>query len=242
MLTPETIANKTFRRTLLGYDLEQVDDFLDEIILRFQQMERERKEMSDTIEYLAAELRRLSPETGHAREPEEEIALPMSPHEAMERATLKAQPSEEKHTKGTKGEKRRTKKTKSAEKAGAEALKLEEKAEKPTVPEDFKGEDAEISEAPVTAETPAPQDVTEEAPVTEAKIEDPVPEEVTAEETSVTEEAPAAEETNTEEAPAEEAPEPEAPVIEEASEEEGEQEQKDAPSLQEAHEDGHEEA
>lgn len=253
MLTPETIANKTFRRTLLGYDLEQVDDFLDEIILRFQQMERERKEMSDTIEYLAAELRRLSPETGHAREPEEEIALPMSPHEAMERATLKAQPSEEKHTKGTKGEKRRTKKTKSAEKAGAEALKLEEKAEKTTVPEDFKGEDAEISEAPVTAETPAPQDVTEEAPVTEAipafqeaKIEDPVPEEVTAEETSVTEEAPAAEETNTEEAPAEEAPEPEAPVIEEASEEEGEQEQKqkqkDAPSLQEAHEDGHEEA
>lgn len=249
MLTPETIANKTFRRTLLGYDLEQVDDFLDEIILRFQQMERERKEMSDTIEYLAAELRRLSPETGHVREPEEEIALPMSPHEAMERATLKAQPSEEKRIKGTKGEKRKTKKAKPAEKAGAEALKLEKKAEKPTVPEDSKGEDAEISEVPVTVETPAPQDVTEEAPVTEAipasqevKIEDPVPEEQDTEEASVTEEAPAAEETNTEEASAEGDPEPEAPVIEEASEKEGEQEQTDAPSLQEAHEDGHDEA
>ena len=41
MLTPQTIANKTFRRTLFGYDLEQVDDFLDEIILRLQQMEQE---------------------------------------------------------------------------------------------------------------------------------------------------------------------------------------------------------
>ena len=50
MLTPQTIANKTFRRTLFGYDLEQVDDFLDEIILRLQQMEQERKEMMETID------------------------------------------------------------------------------------------------------------------------------------------------------------------------------------------------
>lgn len=250
MLTPETIANKTFRRTLLGYDLEQVDDFLDEIILQFQQMERERKEMSDTIEYLAAELRRLSPETGHAREPEEEIALPMSPHEAMERATLKAQPSEEKRTKGAKGEKRKTKKTKPAEKTEAEVFLPEEKAAKPAVPEDSKGEDAEIGEAPVTAETPVLQEAKTEAPV---MAEDSVPEEATeeapvmAEKAPVTEEPPAAEETNMEEASAKEAPEPEAPVTEEAPEEEGEkeeekQEQTDAPSQQEAHEDGHEEA
>lgn len=204
MLTPETIANKTFRRTLLGYDLEQVDDFLDEIILQFQQMERERKEMSDTIEYLAAELRRLSPETGRAPETEEEIALPMSPHEAMERATYKAQPSEEKRTKGPKGEKRKTKKAKPGEKPGAEVLPSEKKAEK----------------------SPAPEE--------------------TAEEITVTEEAPA-EETNTEAESAKEAPAPEAPEggeapEEDAEQEEGKQGQKEAPSRQEAHEDGYEEA
>ena len=32
MMTVEAIANKSFRRTFLGYDLEEVDDFLDEII------------------------------------------------------------------------------------------------------------------------------------------------------------------------------------------------------------------
>ena len=78
MLTPQTIANKTFRRTLFGYDLEQVDDFLDEIILRLQQMEQERKEMLETIDYLAGELRRANPEK--ALHPEEEITEPTSPH------------------------------------------------------------------------------------------------------------------------------------------------------------------
>lgn len=83
MLTPEMIANKTFRRTLLGYDLEQVDDFLDEIILYLQQLERERKEMSDTIEYLAAEVRRLSPDKGEQQQAEEEVSVPVSPYAAM---------------------------------------------------------------------------------------------------------------------------------------------------------------
>ena len=31
MMTVEAIANKSFRRTFLGYDLEEVDDFLDEL-------------------------------------------------------------------------------------------------------------------------------------------------------------------------------------------------------------------
>lgn len=91
MLTPEMIANKTFRRTLLGYDLEQVDDYLDEIILYLQQLERERKEMSDTIAYLAAEVRRLSPEGSGAQEPEEEIAVPMSPHMILPREKKQAE-------------------------------------------------------------------------------------------------------------------------------------------------------
>ena len=45
MMTVEAIANKSFRRTFLGYDLEEVDDFLDEIIRQIQQMEQERREL-----------------------------------------------------------------------------------------------------------------------------------------------------------------------------------------------------
>lgn len=97
MLTPEMIANKTFRRTLLGYDLEQVDDYLDEIILYLQQLERERKEMNDTIEYLAAEIRRLSPEKELHQETEEEIAVPVSPHILMGYEEKKTEEQEEKH-------------------------------------------------------------------------------------------------------------------------------------------------
>lgn len=97
MLTPEMIANKTFRRTLLGYDLEQVDDYLDEIILYLQQLERERKEMNDTIEYLAAEVRRLSPEKELHQEAEEEIATPVSPHILMGYEEKKTEEQEEKH-------------------------------------------------------------------------------------------------------------------------------------------------
>ena len=44
MMTVEAIANKSFRRTFLGYDLEEVDDFLDEIIRQIQQMEQERRQ------------------------------------------------------------------------------------------------------------------------------------------------------------------------------------------------------
>lgn len=49
MLTPEDIASRTFRKTLFGYDLEQVDAFLDEIIRDRQKLEEERKEMSALI-------------------------------------------------------------------------------------------------------------------------------------------------------------------------------------------------
>lgn len=97
MLTPEMIANKTFRRTLLGYDLEQVDDYLDEIILYLQQLERERKEMNDTIEYLAAEVRRLSPDRGVHEEPTEDVALPVSPHVLMGLEKKEPEEGTEKH-------------------------------------------------------------------------------------------------------------------------------------------------
>ena len=82
MMTVEAIANKSFRRTFLGYDLEQVDDFLDEIIRQMQQMEQERRELTDTIDYLVAELR------SAGIEPMDRelgvVAEPVSPHAAFD--------------------------------------------------------------------------------------------------------------------------------------------------------------
>ncbi len=80
MMTVEAIANKSFRRTFLGYDLEEVDDFLDEIIRQIQQMEQERRELTDTIDYLVGELKNagivpMDRETAY-------VAEPVSPHAA----------------------------------------------------------------------------------------------------------------------------------------------------------------
>lgn len=81
MMTVEAIANKSFRRTFLGYDLEEVDDFLDEIIKEIQQMEQERRELTDTIDYLVGELRNagIVPVDGEI----ESAAEPVSPHAAF---------------------------------------------------------------------------------------------------------------------------------------------------------------
>lgn len=81
MMTVEAIANKSFRRTFLGYDLEEVDDFLDEIIRQIQQMEQERQELTDTIDYLVGELKNAGV-VPMDRELEY-VAKPMSPHAAF---------------------------------------------------------------------------------------------------------------------------------------------------------------
>ena len=81
MMTVEAIANKSFRRTFLGYDLEEVDDFLDEIIRQMRQMEQERKELTDTIDYLASELKRAG--IVPANRDLEYVAEPVSPHAAF---------------------------------------------------------------------------------------------------------------------------------------------------------------
>jgi len=52
----EDIVNKAFTRSFLGYDIEQVDLFLDEIIERFEQYEAEKKEMLLAMEYLLNKL------------------------------------------------------------------------------------------------------------------------------------------------------------------------------------------
>ena len=81
MMTVEAIANKSFRRTFLGYDLEEVDDFLDEIIRQIQQMEQERRELTDTIDYLVGELRNAGI-VPMDREMDA-VAKPISPHAAF---------------------------------------------------------------------------------------------------------------------------------------------------------------
>lgn len=83
MMTVEAIANKSFRRTFLGYDLEEVDDFLDEIIRQIQQMEQERRELTDTIDYLVGELRNAGIVPMDRDRELDFVAEPVSPHAAF---------------------------------------------------------------------------------------------------------------------------------------------------------------
>ena len=75
MIKAESIANKEFRKALFGYDREDVDKYLDELIAQLLLMEKERKEMTSTIEYLVSELTAQS-----AKAPDERVVGPVSPH------------------------------------------------------------------------------------------------------------------------------------------------------------------
>lgn len=56
MITAEDIVNKRFSRSVLGYDIGEVDLFLDAVIEQFEAYERERKEMMTAMDYLLKEL------------------------------------------------------------------------------------------------------------------------------------------------------------------------------------------
>jgi DivIVA domain len=76
MIKAENIVNKEFRKSLFGYDREDVDKYLDELITQLLAMEKERKEMVATIEYLVSEVTRQgTSETEH-----EPVVGPISPH------------------------------------------------------------------------------------------------------------------------------------------------------------------
>ncbi len=79
MIRVEDIANKDFKKSLIGYDLEQVDRYLDEIIALFNAMERERRDMLQTIEYLSNELSHSGQASISAGK--DPVVLPISPHE-----------------------------------------------------------------------------------------------------------------------------------------------------------------
>ncbi|MDO4564891.1 MAG: DivIVA domain-containing protein [Clostridia bacterium] len=82
MIRVEEIANKDFKSVIWGYDPVSVDAYLDEIISLILQMQTERKEMMDTIDYLVAELSKAS-RTQPERISTDPIALPISPHETV---------------------------------------------------------------------------------------------------------------------------------------------------------------
>lgn len=52
----EDIVKKEFSRSFMGYDMREVDFFLDEIIEQMETYERERQEMLTAMEYLLREL------------------------------------------------------------------------------------------------------------------------------------------------------------------------------------------
>jgi cell division initiation protein len=58
-LTPYDIHNKEFKRSFRGYDVDEVNDFLDQIIKEFELLTREKLELEQQVEELQAELERL---------------------------------------------------------------------------------------------------------------------------------------------------------------------------------------
>lgn len=78
MIKAENIASKEFRKSLYGYDCEQVDLYLDELIVQLKQMEQERLEMSTMIEYLVGIVQKENPQL-----PENSFVPPVSPHDLL---------------------------------------------------------------------------------------------------------------------------------------------------------------
>ena len=78
MIKAENIASKEFRKSLYGYDCEQVDLFLDELIVQLKQMEQERLEMATTIEYLVGIVQNSNPVASV-----DSFVGPVSPHDLL---------------------------------------------------------------------------------------------------------------------------------------------------------------
>ncbi|MGI6144285.1 MAG: DivIVA domain-containing protein [Clostridia bacterium] len=50
MLTPLDIHNREFKKSLRGYDVDEVDEFLDEVIRDFEALYKENLDLKDTIQ------------------------------------------------------------------------------------------------------------------------------------------------------------------------------------------------
>lgn len=56
MLTPLDIENKRFGKTLKGYDVDEVDDFLDQVTLEYEKLYKENSEYKSRFDDLNKEL------------------------------------------------------------------------------------------------------------------------------------------------------------------------------------------
>ncbi len=69
------IVNKEFTKSILGYDVREVDVFLDQVIEQLEKLETERREMMTAIEYLLAELEHIERVSASGATPDERRAI-----------------------------------------------------------------------------------------------------------------------------------------------------------------------
>lgn len=81
-LTPYDIHNKEFKRSFRGYDVDEVNDFLDQIIKDFELLTREKLELEQQVEELQAELERVM--EGDGVYPNTEIQSPQTQNQATQ--------------------------------------------------------------------------------------------------------------------------------------------------------------
>ena len=81
----EDIVNQEFSRAFLGYDIEEVDGFLDALIDRFEKLEAQRKELLVAMEYLLKKL-------GDAEDVSDEMKRAIAKGDKTLRRLLAAQP------------------------------------------------------------------------------------------------------------------------------------------------------
>ncbi len=81
----EDIVNQEFSRAFLGYDIEEVDGFLDALIDRFEKLEAQRKELLVAMEYLLKKL-------GDAEDVSDEMKKAIAKGDKTLRRLLAAQP------------------------------------------------------------------------------------------------------------------------------------------------------
>ncbi len=56
MLTPLDIQNREFKRSFRGYNEDEIDGFLDQIVKDYEQLYRENVELKETIERISSKL------------------------------------------------------------------------------------------------------------------------------------------------------------------------------------------
>lgn len=89
------IVNKEFSRSFMGYDMREVDCFLDEIIEQMETYERERQEMLTAMEYLLRELEQFDEIADDAEKQIQQADAPQTPAapEGRARRTVRVNPA-----------------------------------------------------------------------------------------------------------------------------------------------------